>query len=101
MAPGTSLAVQWLRLYAPNAVGMGSIPGWETKILHAAHGQKKKGSNLFQGKLHPGGLHPHTLTMALILLLLTPLSSFCPLQSLPLHNFRPLSYTNVPKSQHL
>ena len=34
---GTSLAVQWLRLCALNQSrrGMGLIPGWETKILHA------------------------------------------------------------------
>ena len=32
---GTSLAVQWLRLHAPSADGMGLIPGWGTKILHA------------------------------------------------------------------
>lgn len=31
---GTSLAVQWLRLCAPNAGDMGSIPGWRTKIPH-------------------------------------------------------------------
>ena len=30
------LVVQWLRLCAANAVGRGSIPGWGTKILHAA-----------------------------------------------------------------
>ena len=28
--------VQWLRFYASNAAGMGSIPSWETKIPHAA-----------------------------------------------------------------
>ena len=33
---GTSLAVQWLRLCAPNAGGTGSIPGRGTKIPHAA-----------------------------------------------------------------
>ena len=39
--PGTSLIVQWLRLWAATAGGMGSIPGQETKILHAVrHGQK-------------------------------------------------------------
>ena len=32
---GTSLMVQWLQLRAPNAGGMGSIPGWGTKIPHA------------------------------------------------------------------
>ena len=40
---GTSLVVQWLRLHAPNARGLGSIPGQGTrsrmlqlKILHVA-----------------------------------------------------------------
>ena len=31
---GTSLVVQWLRLHALNAGGIGSVPGWGTKILH-------------------------------------------------------------------
>ena len=31
----TSLEVQWLRVYASNAEGMGSIPGWAAKISHA------------------------------------------------------------------
>ena len=40
---GTSLVVQWLRLLAPNAGGMGPIPGQGTKIPHATwHDQKKK-----------------------------------------------------------
>ena len=40
---GTSLVVQWLRLQAPNVGGMGSIPGWGAKVLHAAwRSQKKK-----------------------------------------------------------
>ena len=40
---GTSLAVQWLRLHTPNAVGTGLIPGRGAKIPHATpHGQKKK-----------------------------------------------------------
>ena len=39
---GTSLAVQWLGLCAPTAGGMGSIPGWGTKIPHAAWCGKKK-----------------------------------------------------------
>ena len=39
---GTSLAVQWLRLCAPNAESTGSISGRGSKILHAArHSQKK------------------------------------------------------------
>ena len=28
----TSIAVQWLRLNAPNAGGLDSIPGWGTRI---------------------------------------------------------------------
>ena len=32
----TSPLVQWLRLYTPNAGGLGSIPGWGTRFLHAA-----------------------------------------------------------------
>ena len=39
---GTSLAVQWLRLCAPNAGVEGSIPGPGTKILHAARCSQKK-----------------------------------------------------------
>ena len=33
---GISPVVQWLRLHASNAGGMGSIPGQGTKIPHAA-----------------------------------------------------------------
>ena len=32
---GTSLVVQWLRLHAPNAGCLGSIPGQGTKIPYA------------------------------------------------------------------
>ena len=32
---GTSLAIQWLRLHASTVEGTSSIPGQETKILHA------------------------------------------------------------------
>ena len=40
---GTFLAVQWLRLRASNAGGVGSIPGQGTKILLATwHSQKKE-----------------------------------------------------------
>ena len=42
-AGGNSLAVQWLRLWLPNAGSTGSIAGWGTKILLAMwYGQKKK-----------------------------------------------------------
>ena len=33
---GNSLAVQWLGLCALTAQGVGSIPGWGTKILQTA-----------------------------------------------------------------
>ena len=40
---GISLVAQWLRLHASSAGGVGSIPGWGTKIPHSVwHGQKKK-----------------------------------------------------------
>ena len=41
-AAGTSLVVQWLRLCASTARGASSIPGWGTKIPHAAQPKKKK-----------------------------------------------------------
>ena len=45
---GTSLGVQWLRLCAFTAEGVGSIPGQGTKIpqgLGHGHGKKNKGRN--------------------------------------------------------
>ena len=39
---GTSLAVQWLRLHTSNAEDVGLIPGWGTKISHAAGVTAKK-----------------------------------------------------------
>ena len=44
---GTSLVVQWLRLHAPNAGGMGSIPGLGTKILRAPRHSKEKKKKFF------------------------------------------------------
>ena len=42
---GNPLFAQWLRHYASNAGGTGSIPDWESKILHAVWCQKQtKGS---------------------------------------------------------
>ena len=38
----TSLVVQLFRLQASTAGDMGSIPGWETKILHACSMAKRK-----------------------------------------------------------
>ena len=34
--------IQWLRFHAFTAEGLGSIPGWGTKILQAARGAAKK-----------------------------------------------------------
>ena len=39
---GTSLSVQWLRLLASDAEGMGSIPSQGSKIPHMLHGTAKK-----------------------------------------------------------
>ena len=39
---GTSLVVQWLRLCASNAGGMGSIPGWGSSACHVVWPKKKK-----------------------------------------------------------
>ena len=44
---GTLLVVQWLRVRASTAAGMGSIPGWGTKILHAVWLEKKAGIESF------------------------------------------------------
>ena len=38
----TSLMVQWLRLHAPNAGGIGLIPGQGTKTPHAIWSGKSK-----------------------------------------------------------
>ena len=43
---GTSLVVQWLRLLTSTSEGMGLIPGWGTKILHALWHSKKKKENV-------------------------------------------------------
>ena len=49
----SSLVVQWLRLQASNAEGVGSISGWETKILHAVwHSQKKKSNMIMSRSIH-------------------------------------------------
>ena len=58
MTYGNSLAVQWLRLHTSTAGGMGSISGWETKILHnMQHSQKKKKGHIsiiFTSSMLPG-----------------------------------------------
>ena len=56
---GTSLVVQWLRLCASTAEGVGSIPSGGTKIPHASqHGQRKKNTTNFTLLLW--GLNFHT-----------------------------------------
>ena len=45
--------VQWLRLCASTAGDKSSIPGWGTKILHAAtYGQKTKTTYYHDIRLH-------------------------------------------------
>ena len=39
---GNSLAVQWLRLCASTAGGMGLISGWGTKVPHAVQPKQNK-----------------------------------------------------------
>ena len=39
---GLPLVIQWLRLYASNAEGIGSIPGWGIKIPHALWPKNEK-----------------------------------------------------------
>ena len=46
MSYGTSLVVQWLRLCASIAGGMGLIPGWGNKIPHAAQNKNLKKKKL-------------------------------------------------------
>ena len=51
---GTFLAVQWLRLQASTAGGVGSIPDWGTKIPHAPqHGKKKKKKTFTISEIFP------------------------------------------------
>ena len=45
--PGTFLVVQWLRLQDSTAVGMGPIPCWGTKILHATQYSKQNKTNIY------------------------------------------------------
>ena len=53
----TSLVVQWLRLHVSNAGGMGLIPGWRTKMLHAVwHGKIKQNFTQF-GSAHISSAH--------------------------------------------
>ena len=38
---GTFLVIQWLRLHVSNVAGVGLIPVWGTKILHASQCHQK------------------------------------------------------------
>ena len=42
---GASLLVQWGSLSPSTTQGVGSIPGWRTKILHASHGGHNNNNN--------------------------------------------------------
>ena len=46
-----SLVDQWLSLCASSARGMGSIPGWGAKILHASGCRQKTKSNTYASPL--------------------------------------------------
>ena len=46
--PGISLVVHWLRLWASNGGGMGSIPSLEMKIIHTMQWDQKKKNTDFQ-----------------------------------------------------
>ena len=71
MTSGNSLTVQWLGLHASTVGGIGSTPGWGTKILHASQrGQKKKDNSLyffsvFWNNLYKIGIR-HMLTFVLL-----------------------------------
>ena len=66
MTLGTSLVLQWLGLYA-SAMSTGSIPGWETKILHGFRQKKKEDDpNSINSQLSSGIFitkHFHTFIM--------------------------------------
>ena len=57
----TSLAVQWLRHWAPTARGVGLIPGWGTKIPHAWWQGQKKERTLY----HVGSIFTKKICMIL------------------------------------
>ena len=54
VALGTFLVVQWFRFCASTAGAMGSIPGWETKILYARSGAAKKKKKVWEHLLSGG-----------------------------------------------
>ena len=53
---GTSLVVQWVRLCAPNAGCLGSIPGQGTKSC--VHATTKKKSSVATESLHAATIDP-------------------------------------------
>ena len=49
MEKGTRLEIQWLRLFASTIEGMGSTPGWETKIPYdTRRGQKNTKNEVYR-----------------------------------------------------
>ena len=61
---GISLVAQRFRLCASIAGGVGSIPSWETKILHASRAQPKTNKSSSKFRSHPGsGLSRHAVLL--------------------------------------
>ena len=54
MEKGTRLEIQWLRLFASTIEGMGSTPGWETKIPYDTRWGQKKNTKNVKTKLRDG-----------------------------------------------
>ena len=91
--PGISLVVQWFRLCVSIAGGVGSIPSWETKILHASQAQPKTNKSSSKFRSPPGsGLSRHAV------LLLTSSYQQSLTASLVEKSLFPLVETAIPKS---
>ena len=51
-----SLVAQWLRLHLPMQRGVGSIPGWGTKVIHVVKCSQKKKNGGSLDVVSPSGL---------------------------------------------
>ena len=58
-----SLAVQWLQLPAFTAQSLGSIPGWETKILQVVQCGQKRNNSVAVGQ-DPGSVSKNTMSLS-------------------------------------
>ena len=62
--PGISLVAQRFRLCASIAGGVGSVPSWETKILHASRAQPTTNKSSSKFRSPPGsGLPTHAVLL--------------------------------------